>query len=213
MLFKTVSSLSHFEGCLRELFWCNTKQEIVFFSEHGKSWWSQNICLPRNTKTFTDKVRRIFCNLLGDIFLGQLKLQKVTKWGKKYILQHLRWHIFGPLVTGQWHRVRTDFENMIEVLSNWVSFVLRNSPWLLMKRNVMTPHNFALSTNRSKYIRFKNRNDGKQTPKKNWEKIWSKNINVGTNMQAKWKNIKQIRKKHLKNVKLYTVPKRNCRTI
>lgn len=182
MLFKTVSSLSHFEGCLRELFWCNTKQEIVFFSEHGKSWWSQNICLPRNTKTFTDKVRRIFCNLLGDIFLGQLKLQRVTKWGKKYILQHLRWHIFGPLVTGQWHRVRTDFENMMEVLSNWVSFVLRNSPWLLMKRNVMTPHNFALSTNTRKYIRFKIKQIGRkafawkmwnctQFQKRNWRTI------------------------------------------
>ena len=58
MLFKIVSSLSHFESCLRQLFWCNTKQEIVFFSERGKSWWSQNICLRRNTKTFTDKVRK-----------------------------------------------------------------------------------------------------------------------------------------------------------
>ena len=50
MLLKIVCSLSHFESRLRQLFWSNTKPEIVFFSERSKSWRRKNICLRQNTK-------------------------------------------------------------------------------------------------------------------------------------------------------------------
>ena len=47
-------SLSQFETPWK-LFLCNTRQEIVFFSELGKSCWSQNICLHENI-AFSTKI-------------------------------------------------------------------------------------------------------------------------------------------------------------
>ena len=62
-------SLSQFETPWK-LFLCNTRQEIVFFSELGKSCWSQNICLHENiafsTKiTIGNKLRKYQCTSIS----------------------------------------------------------------------------------------------------------------------------------------------------
>ena len=68
-VFKTQRSLSQFETPWK-LFLCNTRQEIVFFSELGKSCWSQNICLHENiafsTKiTIGNKLRKYPCTSIS----------------------------------------------------------------------------------------------------------------------------------------------------
>ena len=77
-------SLSQFETPWK-LFLCNTRQEIVFFSELGKSCWSQNICLHENiafsTKiTMGNKLRKYPGT---SIFNYLLPSNQSIEWGDK----------------------------------------------------------------------------------------------------------------------------------
>ena len=70
MLLKIVCSLSHFESRLRQLFWSNTKPEIVFFSERGKSWRRKNISVC--AKILNLKKRKIDEEKISIMFFGEV---------------------------------------------------------------------------------------------------------------------------------------------
>ena len=81
---KYAWSLSQFETPWK-LFLCNTRQEIVFFSELGKSCWSQNICLHENiafsTKiTMGNKLRKKPGTFIFDYLLPT---NQSNEWGDK----------------------------------------------------------------------------------------------------------------------------------